>query len=142
MKVLTVFLAIVVLLTLTACGDSFDAEAEKEAVAAVSKKIDDDQAIADREATLAAFHDDLTLFFSYPPDNWNSWTRREIGPDWFIEPWAAWWEDYEVLVSTDLAVIKGERNDQDGTRGFGTAVFTKEDGQWRLIHYHGSYAGP
>jgi len=142
MKVLSAFLAIVVLLTLVSCGDSFDAEAEKEAVVAVSKEIDYDQSVADGEAVLAAFHDDVTLFFSYPPENWSSWTRQDIGPDWFTEPWSAWWEDYEVLVSTDLAVIKGERIDQDNTRSFGTSVFVKEDGQWKLIHYQGSYAGP
>ena len=65
MKMLTVFLAIVVLLTLAACGDNvdagenFDAEAEKEAVVAVSVGLNDDFANADGEAILAACHEDI-----------------------------------------------------------------------------------
>ena len=122
-------------------SDTFDAEAEKAAVVAVSIGIDDNHTSADREAVLAAFHEDLTGFYSNP-DDWGSWTYQDLlGPDWLTEPWKAWWDDYQVLVSPELAVIKGTRSNQDGYRTLYTSVFKKEDGQWKLIHTHGSYAG-
>jgi ketosteroid isomerase-like protein len=142
MKKLVSIIALVGLLTLSACSSKsdFDAEAEKKAVVAASVGIDDDLAHADREAVLAAFHDDLTFFNSYP-EEWFSWTHEDIGLDWFTQPFTGFWNDYKVLVSPDLAVIKGTRTD-GGLDGFATAVFQKEDGQWKLIHSHLSYAGP
>lgn len=113
---------------------------------AVSKGLDDDIANADREAVLAAFHEDWTGFFGYPPDDWHAWSFQEITPDWFTQPGFSLWDDYEVLVSSDLAVIKGKRiNMLPGPRpqnAFGTKVYKKEDGEWKLIHGHMSYGGP
>lgn len=140
MKILTVFFVLAVLFTLAGCGDDFDAEAEKEAVFAVSKGIDDHWADADREAILAVIHDDFTMFSTYP-DTYDSLTLQDFGPDAFTQPWIEFWNDYDVLVSSDLAVIIGNRIDQVGTHSYGTAVFEKEDGEWKLIHFHGSYAG-
>jgi hypothetical protein len=85
MKALFAFLVLVILFTLTACGDDFDGEAEKEAVVAASFGIDEDMANADREAALAAFHEDLTGFAS-APDVYGSWAYQDLGPDWLSEP--------------------------------------------------------
>jgi ketosteroid isomerase-like protein len=145
MKTRIAFLALVVLLTLTSCGDDFDAQAEEETVVAVSIGLDESITKGDREAVLAALHDDWVGFDSYP-DLYVSTSLQDLGPDEFTEPFEMRWDDYEVFVSPDLAVIRGDRTHIDPTYGpldvFGTAVFKKEDGQWKLIHGHLSYAGP
>jgi ketosteroid isomerase-like protein len=113
---------------------------------AVSVGIDDDIASADRKAVLAAFHKDLTGFSSFPEDTWLSWNYQDIDRTWFLEPQFSRWGDYDVFVSPDLAVIKGDRvTENPGTgssKSFCTAIFQKQDGQWKLIHTHHSYGGP
>ena len=47
-----------------------------------------------------------TLGFMTFPDFQASYTYRDIGPDSFTEPQVTRWDDYEVLVSSDLAVMK------------------------------------
>ena len=112
----------------------------KDAVVAVSVGINEDFSIGDREAVLAALHDDWTGFNSYPPDEWYSYARQDIGPDWYTTPFKMWWDDYEVLISPDLAILSGIITGEDGVSSFTTAVFKKEEGQWKLIHAHMSYA--
>jgi hypothetical protein len=107
--------------------------------------MDEDFANADREAVLAAYHEEYVGFYS-SPDGYGSETYQDFGPDAFSDPGTGRWDDYEVYVSPDLAVIYGNRTFVHPVHGsfksFGTALFIKEDGQWMLIHGHNSYAGP
>ena len=125
--------------------DEFDVEAEKEAVIAVAVGLDESVAKGDREAVLAAIHDDWVDFSSFP-DLYGSSSLQDLEPDAFTEPFAARWDDYEVFMSPDLAVIRGDRTNMHPDYGavpvFGTGVFIKEDDQWKLVHSHLSYAGP
>ena len=50
------------------------------------------------------------------------------------------WDDYEVIVTPDLAVIKGymtwECSGRLVERHYVTSVFKKEDSRWALVHAH------
>jgi ketosteroid isomerase-like protein len=87
----------------------------------------------------------VTGFTSFP-DVRASWAYQDFDADSFTEPDIISWDDYEVLVSPDLAVIKGNKTREHPQYGsvnvFQTSVFKKEDGQWKLIHSHQSYGGP
>ena len=168
MKALAVFLVTVVLLAVTSCGKDevevtrevvvtrevevtreievtpvFDAEAEKEAIAALSKAYDDARENGDREATRAILGEDWTVFMAFPDSYFLSGSEDE-GPDWWTEPEFNRWDSYEILVSTDLAVMRGYQTlnyNTDPVHAYVTSVLKKENGRWRVIHSHASYAG-
>lgn len=140
MKTLTVFLATVLLLSLTACGGGFDAAAEEEALMAVSDEINTAMAKVDVEEIMRLFHTDFTSFETWP-DTGYVVSREDLNSGWLSTTMR--WDDYEVIVSSDTAVIKGYMSWQsvgDPIRHvYQTSVFKKEEGQWRLWHSHTSY---
>jgi ketosteroid isomerase-like protein len=122
---------------------NFDAEAEKEAIAALSKAYDDARENGDREATRAILGEDWTVFMAFPDSYFLSGSEDE-GPDWWTEPEFNRWDSYEILVSTDLAVMRGYQTlnyNTDPVHAYVTSVLKKENGRWRVIHSHASYAG-
>ena len=82
-------------------------------------------------------------FFS-SPDLYAAFTYQDLGPDWFTEADTSRWDDYEVIVTPGMAVIKGKLTHETDYTGsnpfFQTYVLIKVDGEWKLIHGHGSHA--
>jgi ketosteroid isomerase-like protein len=170
MKNLTVFLIIVVLSTLTSCGSeeievtrevevtrivketvietvveteasTFNAEAEREAVISAYLTTADAIARGDWNTWLAYAHKDLTGFETWEDEDY-ALTRADFtGPDMPTINEAL--KDYDVIVTPDLAVIRGYESIQvppdPGQDMYMTAVYKKENGQWLLIHAHSSY---
>ena len=98
----------------------------------------------DREARLALFGEDWTIFVSFPEWYYVS-TPQDVEPDWFTEPEYNRWDDYEVFVAPDLAVVRGYMTmdyETEPVRAYATGVAEKENGQWKMLHFHVSYAGP
>jgi hypothetical protein len=140
MKIKTALLAIVVLFALTSCGNDFDAEAEKEAVLSAEKETADMWANVDLQAFDRLVHKDWYAFVTL--DGFQGViTYDDIADGW--SPAEMQWDDYEVFVSPDLAVIKGivtwETSGLPPEQRFITSVFKKEDEQWKWIHIHNSY---
>jgi hypothetical protein len=142
MKTLTVLLAIGVLFTLTACGDDFDAEAEEDAVVSTVQAMFDDFAVPDVEALFTYFHEDWEDINVWP-DFQVRYTTKDVDPDEIVSTIQSW-DDYNVIVTPDLAVITGKlmhTRDDTGTNPFyQTFVLIKEDGEWKFIRGHGSHA--
>ena len=83
----------------------FDAEAEKEAVVAAMDEMCDALAEADQEAFLRRVHTDWTSFGSYVVSQNLSARKDIIDPDWGVMKWD--FHDYDVIVTPELAVMKG-----------------------------------
>jgi hypothetical protein len=146
---------ILISLLLSACGETevevtrrvevtpiFDAEAETEAVMSVVQAMFDAFAVPDGVALRALFHGDYEDFSIWPNAQYRS-TSGDFNPDMLVST-IMHWDDHSVIVTPDLAVIKGlltHTTDNTGTNQFyQTFVLIKEDGEWKFIHGHGSHA--
>ena len=142
MKTLIGLLALVVLFTLTACGDSFDAEAEQETLESIAEEIKEAHANSDGEVLRRYLHEGYENFYSdetvaliiarraWLQGAYYGWTSTVNSSEWMIGP--------------NIAVRKSLQTWQppDGSEEhwYSTEVFEKEDGQWYLVHQHWSYA--
>jgi ketosteroid isomerase-like protein len=124
----------------TATPQVFDIEAEREAVIAASEAVNDAFSTADLEALGRLYLEDASGFVTY--EHLQERLKRQ---DILIpfEPFSPTWDDYDVIIATDLAVIKGEMTwktpGNPPLRLYATEVFKKVDGQWKVIHTHSSY---
>jgi hypothetical protein len=146
MKVLTVFLAIVALLTLTACGDDFDAEAEKAKLEALSEEYYDAYEVQDMAVHRRMEDDeDYQLFFAG-----STWSGIATAEDTAPEPGVIGTDitvdSREWKIAPGLAVARSRETwvwpDGNTAHILLTMVWEKKDGEWYLVHSHFSEHNP
>jgi hypothetical protein len=137
MKVLTVFFAIVVLFTLAACGNDFDAEAEQEKLEATLDEFYGPTATTDIATANEIMHPEYTAYFGNR-DFQGILTRYEVmsmdAADMEVEIHERKW-----MIEPDLAVVRSHETWQfpgEPWECLLTMVLAKNDGEWQIIHTH------
>ena len=139
MKILIAFLVIVVLSTLTACGQDFDVEAEQETLQSIWEEIN-----------ILIENMNTEVYEKYVAEDFEFYIAEK---DWYgIGPRSYWWhwdegtmittDSVEWIITPDMAMAKsdkiiappGEKRVDYLIRD----VFEKRDGQWYIVHRHSS----
>jgi hypothetical protein len=142
MKTGIAFLALIVVLTLTSCGDDFDAEAEREKLEAMSVEYYDAYEVQDM-AVHRRMEDDEDYQLFAASSTWSGIaTAEDTAPDPSLVGTEITVDSREWMIAPGLAVARSRETWvwPDGNTGHYllTMVWEKKDDQWYLVHSHWS----